>query len=218
MDMYPSIIGRTIILYFLIIIIFRIMGKREIAELSIFDLVVFLMTAEIAVTSIENHKDPLLHTIIPMLVLLSIQITLAYLSLKSTKLRHILDGKPTVIINRGKVDEHAMRSQRYNIDDLLTQLREKDISSIADVEFAILESSGKLSIIKKDENEKESPMLQMPLIVDGFIQEDHLKLIDKNDNWLKEELEKLGYHDIKKISICTYNNGTFSIDLMDEIK
>lgn len=216
MDMYVSIVARTIILYFLIVFIFRLMGKREVGELSIFDLVVFLMIAEIGITSIENHKDPLLHTIIPMSVLLLIQISLAFLSLKSDKVRHLLDGKPTIIINRGKVDEHAMRSQRYNFDDLLTQLREQNINNVADVEFAILESNGKLSIIVKNENERQ--MLHLPLIIDGHIQQENLKMMNLNQFWLKEQLKKLGYNDLQNISLCSFHEGKLSVDIKDEIK
>jgi uncharacterized membrane protein YcaP (DUF421 family) len=194
------------------------MGKREIGELSIFDLVVFLMIAEMAVTAIEDHKDPLIHTIIPMFLLLIIQISVAYLSLKSHKIRHLLDGKATIIINRGKIDEHAMRTQRYNFDDLMTQLREKDISNVGDVEFAILESSGKLSVIEKQNSPKNSPELQLPLIIDGIIQEGNLETINKNNLWLRQQLRKLGYNDIKQISLCTFGKGIFFIDVKDERK
>ncbi|QGQ47385.1 DUF421 domain-containing protein [Metabacillus sediminilitoris] len=218
MEFYLTIVARTIILYFVIVLIFRLMGKREIGELSIFDLVVFLMIAELAVTAIEDHKDPLIHTIIPMFLLMVIQISLAILSVKSQKIRHLLDGKPTIIINRGKVDEHAMRTQRYNFDDLMTQLREKDISNVSDVEFAILESSGSLSIIKKEKNQKQQPELQVPLIIDGDIQEDNLETIQKNNLWLRQQLRKLGYSDIKQISLCTFGKGIFFIDLKDEKK
>lgn len=140
---------RTIVLYFIILVIFRLMGKREIGELSILDLVVSIMIAEIAVLAIENVKDKLLHTIVPIVVLMIIQVSLAFISLKSQKIRQLLDGKPTIIIKQGKIDERAMRSQRYNFDDLLMQLRENNIDRISDVSYAILESSGKLSIVKE---------------------------------------------------------------------
>lgn len=218
MGLYLIMAVRTIVLYFLIVLIFRLMGKREIGELSIFDLVVSLMIAEMAVTAIEKHNDPLLHTIFPMILLMIIQITLAYLSMKNQKIRQLLDGKPTILINRGKVDEHAMRKQRYNFDDLMVQLREKDITSVADVEFAILESSGSLSIIQKKKNQKQQPGLQVPLIIDGRIQEENLEDIHKTNLWLRQQLRKLGYHDIKQISLCTFGKGIFFIDLKDERK
>ncbi|MBM7605780.1 uncharacterized membrane protein YcaP (DUF421 family) [Metabacillus crassostreae] len=218
MEWFLTIVARTLFLYFLIVIIFRLMGKREIGELSILDLVVFIMIAEMAVTAIEDEKDPLIHTVVPMSLLMIIQISLAYLSLKNQKIRHLLDGKPTIIINRGKVDEHAMKTQRYNFDDLMTQLRDKNISNVADVEFAILEPTGKLSVIEKQKKQKKQPELQVPLIVDGQINEDNLKVIDKNNLWLRQQLRKLGYKDISAISLCTFGKGIFFIDIKDEKK
>lgn len=209
------IMARTIFLYVLIVIIFRLMGKREIGELSILDLVVFLMIAEMAVMAIENTNDPLIHTIIPMFLLLGIQIGLAFLSLKNQKVRRVIDGSPTIIIDRGKINEHAMKTQRYNFDDLMTQLREKEINDIKEVDFAILEPSGKLSVIKKDKNDEEQE-LQLPLIIDGVIQEENLFRIEKTNLWLRQQLRNLGYSDLKNISFCTHNKGAFFIDLRDE--
>ncbi|APH04259.1 DUF421 domain-containing protein [Bacillus weihaiensis] len=218
MEIYLIMVARTLFLYFLIVIIFRLMGKREIGELSILDLVVFIMIAEMAVTAIEDEKDPLIHTIVPMTLLMIIQISLAYLSLKNQKIRHLLDGKPTIIINRGKVDEHAMRTQRYNFDDLMTQLRDKNINNVGDVEFAILEPTGKLSVIEKQKNKKKQPELQVPLVVDGMIQEGNLETINKTNLWLRQQLRKLGYKEIKDISLCTFGKGVFFIDVKDEKK
>lgn len=195
------------------------MGKREIGELSLLDLVVFMMIAEMAVVAIEDTKDPIFHSIFPMTLLMLVQYLLAIISLKSKKFREIVDGKPTVIINKGKIDEHAMREQRYNFDDLLMQLREKDIRNLGDVEFAILEPSGELSVLKKDKNKPtnhEEFSVDLPLILDGTIQESHLVQMNKSNFWLRQELRKLGYKDIKNISYCAYHNGTFHIDIKDE--
>lgn len=217
MEEYLIIIGRTIFLYCLIIGIFRFMGKREIGELSILDLVVFMMIAEMAVIAIENTNDPLIHTIIPMVLLMLIQISLAFISLKSQRFREFIDGKPTVIIENGKVDEKAMKSERYNFNDLLVQLREQKIKSVSDVEFAILEPSGKLSVIEKNNKKGGAPeQINLPLILDGIVQEDHLQQIHKTNLWLRQELRKLGYRDIKKISFCTYENGIFYVDIKDD--
>jgi uncharacterized membrane protein YcaP (DUF421 family) len=201
------------------LVIFRLMGKREIGELSILDLVIFIMIGEMAVISIENTKDPLFHTILPMFLLMIIQIVLALVSLKSKRFRNLVDGQPSIIINRGKIDETAMRKQRYNFDDLMSQLREKDIRSIADVEFAILEASGTLSVIEKLQDPKKPKKngdITIPLIMDGAIDEENLKRINKTNLWLRQELKKKGYHDIKKVSFCSYENGKFFIDMQDE--
>ena len=196
------------------------MGKREIGELSILDLVVYIMIAEMASLSIENTKDSLINTLLPIFLLVIIQISLALLSLKSKKFRDIVDGKPTVIINNGKIDEQAMKAQRYNFDDLLLQLREKDVGNIADVEFAILEPSGKLSIFQKnqgsqDGSDQDNGSLALPLIIDGEIQEDNLLLIDKTSDWLLKHLKEKGYEDPGKISFCSFQKGEFYIDLID---
>ncbi|MED0687752.1 DUF421 domain-containing protein [Anoxybacillus ayderensis] len=213
---YVTIILRTLLLYVAILFIFRMMGKREIGELSILDLVVFIMIGEMAVIAIEQPKDPIFHTLVPMIVLTIAQIAFAFFSLKSEAFRRLVDGSPTVIINNGKIDEKAMRKQRYNFDDLLIQLREKNIKNIADVEFAILEPSGKLSVFEKDKRKKKTPSLALPLIKDGVIQEEHLTLIDQTPTWLIKQLKKRGYERIEHISCCTYENGTFYIDEKDE--
>jgi uncharacterized membrane protein YcaP (DUF421 family) len=192
------------------------MGKREIGELSILDLVVFIMIGELAVVAIDNQREPIMHSVLPMILLMIIQITFSFLSLKSKKFRDLIEGKPIIIINRGKIDEKEMRRQRYNFDDLLMQLREKDIRNIADVEFAILEPSGKLSVFEKEN--KKSGDITIPLIMDGSVMEINLSRINKNKLWLKQELKKKGYTDMKLISFCSYHNGTFYIDEKDEEK
>lgn len=213
MEEYIIILLRTLLLYAIIVLVFRLMGKREIGELSILDLVVYIMIAEIAVAAIEDIKTDLIPTILPIFILLLIQIGLAVLSLKSKKIRDLIDGKPTIIINKGKIDEKAMKSQRYNMDDLLLQLREKDVRDIADVEFAILETSGKLSVFEKEPNKSG---ITIPLIIDGVIQDASLKEIGKNHSWLTQELRKQGHIKIEKISFCSFQDGKFYIDYFDE--
>ncbi|MBS4208985.1 DUF421 domain-containing protein [Bacillus sp. FJAT-50079] len=215
MEKYMIIILRTILLYGVILVIFRAMGKREIGELSVIDLVVFIMLGEMAVIAIEDHKDPIMHTITPMAVLLIIQIGMAYGSLKSRKFRKLVDGEPSIIIKNGKIDEKAMKKLRYNFDDLLMQMRTKDIDNIADVEFAILETSGELSIIKKGKKGRAGSYT-LPLIIDGDIQQDHLKEIGRNEQWLRKELNSRGYNDINSISFCSHQDGQFYIDEKDE--
>ncbi len=197
------------------------MGKREIGQLSVLDFVISIMIAELAVMSIEDPSTPMISTFIPISVLVIIQLIMALISLKSEKIREIVDGKPTVLIEKGKIDEYEMKKQRYNFDDLLVQLRENNISSVSDVEFAILEPTGKLSVIKKDQNEEGYPdsHLPLPLILDGKIQGEHLERIDKTEFWLRQELRKVGQRSIKDISFCSlHKNGNFFIDLKNEKK
>lgn len=150
MELWTLLI-RTILIYFVVFLIMRFMGKREIGKLSVFDLVISFMIAEIAVMVIEDTGRPMVEGIMPMIVLLAIQVGLAYLALKSRKLRFWFDGRPTVMIERGKLNREAMHKQRYNLDDLLQQLRENQIANVSDVEFAILETTGTLSVIKKEQ-------------------------------------------------------------------
>nr|WP_206700556.1 DUF421 domain-containing protein [Cytobacillus firmus] len=213
---YLIIIVRTLFLYAVILLIFRLMGKREIGELSILDLVVYIMIAELAVVAIETPDSNILKNVLPMLLLMVVQIVLAIFSLKSKTFRDVVDGKPTIIINKGKIDENAMRKQRYNFDDLLLQLREKDIAKISDVEFAILESSGTLSVFER--NDSKEGGITIPLIIDGTIQKTNLETINKSDFWLRQELRKEGYKEISNISFCSYENGQFYVDLLDERK
>lgn len=214
MENYATIIFRTVFLYILILVILRIMGKKELGQLSVVDFVVSIMMAEMAVLAIENPNTPMFTNILPMLLLMIIQIVLAYATLRSKKFRDLVDGKPTIIINKGKIDEEAMRKHRYNFDDLLLQLRGKDIRNITDVEFAILETTGELSVLKKEK--KKTGNITVPLILDGIIQEPNLEKMNITNFWLRQQLRKRGYNEIQKISFCSFENGQFYIDLQDE--
>lgn len=188
---YLLVFGKSLFFYLLITIVYRIMGKREIGELSIMDFIVSIFIAELAAISIENYNDNMFLSIIPIAVLVVLQIISAKLSLKSENIRSIIDGNPSVIINRGKVNFEEMLKQRYNLDDLLTQLRAKSIKSIEEVDYAILETSGKLSIFKsKDDKNHTYPL---PVIIDGKIQEDVLVQIGKDKKWVEESLSKEKY-------------------------
>ncbi|MBM4762408.1 DUF421 domain-containing protein [Bacillus sp. B15-48] len=214
MEEYASIIIRTLVLYLVILTIFRIMGKREIAELSLLDLVVFLMIAEMAAIAIEKTDQTLFKSILPMILLVAVQYLLAFLSMKSRRFRLVVDGKPSIIINKGKINEHEMRKQRYNFDDLLLQLRQDGVGDIADVEYAILETSGQLSIFKKS----EQAVVSVTLILDGSIEYQNLEVVGKSEKWLRDKLAEQGYNNLSAISYCSFNrnNHKFYIDLKDE--
>ncbi|WP_369902489.1 DUF421 domain-containing protein [Bacillus manliponensis] len=205
---------RTVLLYFVMLIIFRIMGKREIGELSILDLVVFIMLGELGIVAIIDYDKSLWLQLLPMFVIVIIQIALAKLSLKSEKIRHLIDGEPAIIVCDGKIDENQMRKQRYNMDDLLMQLREEGIGDIRDVQYAILEASGKLSVFHKV---SDHPVhFTLPLIIDGEIQGRHLEMIDQSETWLYKKLSELGYNKIGEISYCTFQDGEFFVDMKDK--
>ncbi|PGC04789.1 DUF421 domain-containing protein [Bacillus toyonensis] len=215
---WVSIIGRTMLLYIIILIIFRLMGKREIGELSVLDLVVFIMLGEMAVVAIENTDKSLWHQLVPMTFLMCIQIILSVISLRFQRFRHLIEGEPAILINAGKIDEKKMRKQRYNIDDLMMQLREQGVGDVRDVEYAILEPSGKLSVFQKQQSKKsknDTPIFTLPLIIDGEIQSNHLQMIEHTDEWLIEKLKNLGYNDITHILYCSFQNGQFFVDLKE---
>ncbi|WP_188206263.1 DUF421 domain-containing protein [Alkalibacillus aidingensis] len=205
-----TIIVRTFGIYLAIYTVFRLMGKREIGELSILDLVIFIMLAEMAVLSIEQTEEPFWLMILPMFILLLIQRLTAVISLKSTKLRTLLDGTPSIIIRDGKIDEKVMKKQRYNMDDLLVQLREQGVVDLRDVELAILETTGKLSVFKKDD---QPPTYFDPVILDGEPQEKALQQQGLTEETLKIELKNYGIQDLTKISIAQrFEDGSFFVD------
>ncbi|MCI9281019.1 MAG: DUF421 domain-containing protein [Bacilli bacterium] len=183
-----NVIFRTLFFYFFITLAYRIMGKREIGQLGIIDLIVSILIAELVAISIENIKDSIFLTILPISVLVVLELLLAYISVKSRTFRTIFGGKPSLIIVHGKINYHEMVKQRYSLDDLLLSLRQKEIRNIEDVEYAFLEPNGKLSIFKYNFFKLKSDY-PMPLIVDGSIQKKALKYIRKTTVWLEQELK-----------------------------
>ena len=179
MDIF-TIIFRTLLYYFLFLILFRIMGKREIGELGLNDLLVSVLFAEFATLAIEKYNEPLLKTLIPTLIIVLIQLIISYLSLKSTTVRELIDSKPSLIIKDGKINFKEMERQRYGIHDLLTQIRDKGIKSLDEIEYAILENNGKLSIFLYDDKK----IYPLPLILDGKVQYETLANINKSKDWL----------------------------------
>nr|WP_329958786.1 DUF421 domain-containing protein [Sporosarcina sp. G11-34] len=187
------------------------MGKREVGELSVIDVVVFIIMAEVAVFAIEEPHKKLILSIIPILILLVIQFVSSYISLKSKKFRDLVDGDPTVIIRNGKIIEGAMRKQRYNLDDLFQQLREQQIGSVHEVSFAFLEPSGNLSVFKHDGIQ---PVLA--LVTDGVIQSRHVEIIGKTDAWLINELKSQGINDSAQVFYCSYENEKIKYQLKEK--
>lgn len=183
-----TIIFRTVLFYFLVVISYKIMGKREVGELGVFDFIISMLISQLIAICIENYKDPIWFVIVPTLILVLFQIVFSFLSLKSNKFRDILDGKESVIISNGKLNFSEMKKQKYNLNDLLLQLRDKGIRTIEEVDYAILETNGKLSVFQKqDDNNNVFPL---PLVLDGVIEENNLKFINKTRKWLNNELSK----------------------------
>jgi uncharacterized membrane protein YcaP (DUF421 family) len=219
-----TVFFRTVLIYFVVFLTMRIMGKREIGKLSVFDLVISIMIAEIAVFVIEDTEMPMMHGILPMATLVLIQVGIAFFALKSQLIRNLFDGKPSYIIEKGKLNRKEMKKQRYTLDDLLLQLRENRIANVADVEFAILETTGKLSVIEKEKNSVPEAGkgkvhfhyegLPMPLIMDGKVQEQYLEKIGKTRFWLKNQLQEKGVADFKEVFFCSIDhNGKLYLNM-----
>ena len=169
-------IFRTMFFYFFIVFAYRIMGKREVGQLGIIDLIVSILIAELVALSIEKTNQSIWLAIAPIAVLVVLEIVLGYLSVKLRIVNKVFGGKPTVIINDGKIVYKNLVSQRYSIDDLLLELRKNGISSIEEVEYALLETNGELSIFKYKPFKIKSN-LPLPIIVEGVVQKDTLKYI-----------------------------------------
>lgn len=182
--MYLKLIVKTLFLYFFIILGYRMMGKKEVGELSIIDLIVTILIAELAAICIEKSSESILISIVPITVLVITQIVLSYITMKSEKIRNFIDGKPSMIIKNGKINFSLMKKIRYTLDDLTSQLREKGVKSLEEVDYAVLENSGTLSVFQ---NTNDYPM---PLILDGVIDFKTLKEIQKSENWLYQCLKK----------------------------
>lgn len=182
-----QIIIKTIFFYFLIIFFFRFMGKREIAQLSVQDLVVSILIAELVAISIENVSDTLLNTVVPISILVLLEILLSFLSLKSSTFRKIFEGKPVLLINKGKIVYKELVKQRYSLDDLLSELRLSDVKNIEEVEFAVLEKNGRLSVFKYNLFTKKN-VVPLPIVLDGKIQKYTLNYLKKDESWLKDVL------------------------------
>ena len=196
---------KTTILYLIISISYRIMGKKEIGELNIVDFIVTILMAEIAALSIEEKNLSIFYTVIPILTLIIIQKLISYISLKSSKIRNIVDGKPSVIINKGKIVFSEMTKLKYSLDDLLSQLREKGIESIEKVDYAVLENNGTLSIFQ---NMKDYPF---PIVIDGELDEKILLEIGKDKKWFNNLLKENNV-DIEDIFYAFYRkNKTYII-------
>lgn len=209
---YFTIIFRTLFFYFFIVFVYRIMGKREVGQLGIIDLIVSVLIAELVAISLDNTKDSIFMAIIPIILLVLCQIGMALLSLNKKSIREMFDGKPSVIINNGKIQIKEMVKQRYNLDDLLTQLREENFKSISEVDYAILETSGKLSVFKKENSKKIT--FPLPLIVEGKIEYDNLKLLNKDTNWLINNIKT----DISNIFYGFYKENSIYIIKNDELE
>lgn len=211
------VVLRTLILYALVIIALRLMGNREIGQLQPFELVGIIMISELATIPSENVGIPLLSGIIPILALLLASLTLAWISLKSERARTLICGTPIILIERGEILEETLKKNCYNLTDLLEELRLKNVPNIADVEFAVLETNGQLSVFPKSQNRPTTPkdfMLKTPyeglpltLIMDGNLNHKNLQLGNKDLAWLKSELYKEEIYRVEDVLLASLDSS-----------
>jgi uncharacterized membrane protein YcaP (DUF421 family) len=216
-DTVLVVFARTLILYAVVVIVMRIMGKRQIGQLQPFELVIAIMISELAAVPMQNTGIPLVNGIIPILTLLVAQIAMSFISLKSTKARGIICGRPSILIQNGKINEEEFRKEMYTINDLLEQLRIKNVQNIADVEFAVLETNGQLSVIPKSQKRPVSPEdlniptkyegLPIALIIDGEINYENLTKANLDVNWLQTELSKFSINNLKDVLFASLDSN-----------
>lgn len=194
---------RAIVLYILVLIVMRLMGKREIGQLQPFELAIAIMIADLASIPMTDTGVPISNGIVPILGLLFMHLLISLLNLKSIKAREIICGKPRILIYRGKIDEDALKKERFTLNELQERLRDKNIVNIFDVEYAILETSGQISVIEKSNKRYTIPEdfgitpeyegIPYDLVVDGKVMTKNLKKLKKDYKWLESEVLKFGY-------------------------
>ncbi len=191
---------RAIVLYIIVLIVMRFMGKREIGQLQPFELVISIMIADLASAPMPEIGIPITNGIIPILGLLVMHLIISLLNMKSMRAREIICGKPRILIYRGKIDEKALIKERFTINELEERLRGKDVMSLSDVEYAILETNGEISVIQKPDKRNTKPEdfninpeyegIPYDLVIDGKVMYDNLKVLGRNYEWLKKEMKK----------------------------
>lgn len=214
---------RTLIMYTFVIATIRVMGKRQIGELQPYELVIALMISDLAALPMQDTAIPLLSGIIPILSLLLAQLTISFVLLKSQKVRNIICGKKKTIIQNGQIVENILMSEMYNIDDLLEALRIKGFFDIADVNLAILENNGELSVLpfskaepvkREDMNITAKEGNIIDLIIDGTLIEENLDMSNVRPKDLLSQIKKVGGTSVKDVLYCSINtNGEFWIQL-----
>lgn len=207
---------RSILLYLFVLIVMRLMGKREIGQLQPFELAISIMIADLASIPMTDVGIPITNGIVPIMGLLVMHVLISLINLKSNRAREIICGKPRILIFRGKIDEMALKKERFTLNELEERLRGDNVMHLGDVEYAILETSGQVSVIQKPDKRGTIPEdfgimppyegIPYDLVVDGVVMEDNLQKIGKNYNWLKKQVNKFGMQPEEAL-IVTYNGG-----------
>lgn len=210
---------RSILIYIIVLLVMRIMGKREIGQLQPFELVVSIMIADLAATPISNSGIPIINGIIPILGLLVMDLLISVGNMKSFKLRELICGKPSILIYRGKINEDILRKERFTINELQERLRDSNIMNLGDVEYAILETSGQINVVQKPNKRNSIPEdfgiepeyegISYDLVIDGTVMYENLKILGKDYKWLRKQVEKFGYIPEEALIVTIDGKGQF---------
>lgn len=195
-----TVFMRTLLIYLILIISMRLMGKRQIGELQISELVTTFMLSELATVPLSNKQIPVAYALVPIFLLLSLEVITSFLLMKSSFLKKLFIGRPSIIIRHGEIDQAELGRMRITVHELLSELRQKDIGDVGEVEYAILEDNGKLSVFQKAKNSPLTPEMAgldvtengiaHPIIADGEISLKNLSLAGQNEQWLWAQLKK----------------------------
>lgn len=218
---------RTVILYIIIIFSIKMMGKRQISDLQTSELVITILISNIAARPMEETAQPLLSSLIPIAVLICCEIFVSFLMLKNSKIRTVICGKPIIVINEGKIQQDALRLLRISTEDLFEQLRQMDVFVLEDVWFAIMETNGTLSVLKKAEKQPPDAStlgISVPeekvdtiIVSDGNIATFSLSLCGLDEEWLEKTLQEQKVR-LKDIFIMTANKSKEFRIIKKEIK
>ena len=180
-----SVIARTLIIYVLLSFSLKVMGKRQLGELDVTELVSTLLVSEIASLPIDDPDLPLLNAILPILFILSLEVLLSTIKNKSEKLKRKIEGEPVYIIYKGRLLQKALRDNRISVNELMSEIRAQGIGDISEVNYAILEQNGSLSVLNKSDGN-----ISHPIIIDGEVNRSALKSNGFDDNWLRARLDE----------------------------
>lgn len=205
---------RTLILYIIVIVAMRIMGKRQLGELQPSELVVAIMISDLASVPMQAIDIPLLSGILPVMTLIIAEVMMSYLSLKSKHMRKLLSGEANIVIYNGHINERELSRLRFNINDLLEELRLNGCHDVSDVQVAVIETSGKLSVIPKDSARTVTTEdlsltnvrhdgLPCTIVSDGVLDKRELDRSGKDITWFEGEMKKQGIKRIKDIFIAS---------------
>ncbi len=205
---YLLLFSENVITYLYLVVMLRILGKKEMSRITLFDVIVFLLISELMTLSIGNDDVSFFYGAFSVLIIVLVDKSISFLTMRYKRFKRFVEGTPSYIIFHGQLDTEIMKKLNYTFEDLFHQVRQKDISTLSEIEFAILETDGSLSIIKKQNNQVLVPE---PMIIEGVINEKLLNRVGKDKQWLMNQLKKQGINDYRDVVLCIVENNALYI-------